>query len=381
MSLKYLFGPVSATFAEQNLKRQRDGGACLAFNADGDTDLTVRPATPGRTCAMPPRRLGAGLPRPPPPVHDSKAQQFGFEQLWGEFINRLESEWPSLRAQAGYAGPADDLETLHTRCRQAHAGGRSDDSTLLRDLERALKESPTSAVLHNSLGCLLAGQAPPGNAPSPAAEMAARSLRRALASQPDFVIAGLNLAEALEARQRPAATEAARRALARLHRGGLDRFRDGISPALAWCSASRGRAAGTMRDVLRPKRNPRPAALALGMLARWTATRPSLRCRASSDLPLAVLWAGPGSHERHAEAGLPPRGPDANSLDRDAARLAFQALRATAGTTGPRDERVPRPGRQAVPHEPWFAEPRPKGNELAGLPRPAYELILCDRAQ
>lgn len=42
MSLKYLFGPVSAMFAEQNLKRQRAEGTCLAFNSYGDTDLLVR---------------------------------------------------------------------------------------------------------------------------------------------------------------------------------------------------------------------------------------------------------------------------------------------------------------------------------------------------
>jgi hypothetical protein len=43
MSLRYLFGPVTTAFAEQNLYRQRQAGTCLAFNADGDTDLTIRP--------------------------------------------------------------------------------------------------------------------------------------------------------------------------------------------------------------------------------------------------------------------------------------------------------------------------------------------------
>jgi len=44
MPLRYLFGPVNAAFAEQNLQSQRQAGTCLAFNADGDTDLTIRPA-------------------------------------------------------------------------------------------------------------------------------------------------------------------------------------------------------------------------------------------------------------------------------------------------------------------------------------------------
>jgi Glycosyl transferases group 1 len=42
MPLRYLFGPVSASFAEQNLNRQRQAGECLVFNSDGDTDLNVK---------------------------------------------------------------------------------------------------------------------------------------------------------------------------------------------------------------------------------------------------------------------------------------------------------------------------------------------------
>jgi GT2 family glycosyltransferase/predicted Zn-dependent protease len=39
---RYLFGPVSATFANKKLHRHRQQGLCLAFNADGDADVTVR---------------------------------------------------------------------------------------------------------------------------------------------------------------------------------------------------------------------------------------------------------------------------------------------------------------------------------------------------
>ena len=42
MHLRYLFGPVGRRFAEQNLSRARQSGHCLAFNAEGDLDLTVR---------------------------------------------------------------------------------------------------------------------------------------------------------------------------------------------------------------------------------------------------------------------------------------------------------------------------------------------------
>ena len=43
-ALRYLFGPVPATFADENLRPQRQAGVCLAFNADGDADLTVKAA-------------------------------------------------------------------------------------------------------------------------------------------------------------------------------------------------------------------------------------------------------------------------------------------------------------------------------------------------
>ncbi len=42
MSRRYLFGPVTNTFADQCLKRQRDEGHCVTFDSDGKTDLTIR---------------------------------------------------------------------------------------------------------------------------------------------------------------------------------------------------------------------------------------------------------------------------------------------------------------------------------------------------
>ncbi len=44
MSLRYLFGPVSADFVSQNLGRERAAGRCLAFDETGSTDLAVGPA-------------------------------------------------------------------------------------------------------------------------------------------------------------------------------------------------------------------------------------------------------------------------------------------------------------------------------------------------
>ncbi len=43
MPLRYLFGPVSGAYADQNLHEQRRSGLCLAFGPDGSADLTIRP--------------------------------------------------------------------------------------------------------------------------------------------------------------------------------------------------------------------------------------------------------------------------------------------------------------------------------------------------
>lgn len=40
---RYLFGPVSRQFAEDNLQPQRQAGYCLAFDDSGDNDLTISP--------------------------------------------------------------------------------------------------------------------------------------------------------------------------------------------------------------------------------------------------------------------------------------------------------------------------------------------------
>jgi hypothetical protein len=43
MRRRYLFGPVTAEFADENLRRHRERGDCLTFNARGDADVVVRP--------------------------------------------------------------------------------------------------------------------------------------------------------------------------------------------------------------------------------------------------------------------------------------------------------------------------------------------------
>ena len=64
---------------------------------------------------------------------------------------------------------------------------------------KALDAEPTSAVLHNALGVMLGRQVQGRSSATAAAVVAVDCFRRALACQPDFVVAGLNLAEALAA--------------------------------------------------------------------------------------------------------------------------------------------------------------------------------------
>jgi GT2 family glycosyltransferase/Tfp pilus assembly protein PilF len=56
MSRRYLFGPVSPAFAEQNLARQRQAGSCLPFSPEGQDDLAIGPKdTWAQVCArLPP---------------------------------------------------------------------------------------------------------------------------------------------------------------------------------------------------------------------------------------------------------------------------------------------------------------------------------------
>src|SRR5262245_23049544 len=41
MTRRYLYGPVTADFAKENLQAERDAGTCLAFNTVGDADLKI----------------------------------------------------------------------------------------------------------------------------------------------------------------------------------------------------------------------------------------------------------------------------------------------------------------------------------------------------
>ena len=51
MSLRYLFGPVPKSFAEQKLHGPRQAGQCLTFHAEEKRAMfCCVPRTPGRIC-------------------------------------------------------------------------------------------------------------------------------------------------------------------------------------------------------------------------------------------------------------------------------------------------------------------------------------------
>ena len=121
------------------------------------------------------------------------------------------------------AGPIGGPETLLTRCWQALGSTQYEDFALIGELEKAVRdaEGAVAAALHNALGVMLGRQSQGRSSAVAAAEVAVECFRRALDCQPGFLLAGVNLAEALAAAgQNLAAIEAARRVLELLQRHG-----------------------------------------------------------------------------------------------------------------------------------------------------------------
>jgi GT2 family glycosyltransferase/tetratricopeptide (TPR) repeat protein len=318
-----------------------------------------------------------------------RARDYGFEQFWNRLVAGWEAEWPALRDGGQARADTDPVEPLLTRAWQTLGSGRFEDVTLLGDLEKAVEAEPQSAVLHNALGVMVVRQGQGRPTASAAAEVAAEHFRRALACQPGYALAGLNLAEALDAAgQSLGAVEAARRTLEILSREpdveaqlldglplgqGFDTFRIEWERA-AWANAGRPTAEG--RDKLALVRWRLHT-----LLGRWTGELPYFyeAVVQRPDLPpsrtalgVALTRAG---HTSEAVPHLQQALAD-NPLDREAAFTLGQALLALGDIDGRRrlveDRRLLAQAAPAVvPHEPWFADPRPRGNELASI------IILC----
>ena len=276
-----------------------------------------------------------------------RAQSCRFVDLWQAEVDEIENEWPRLRDRAGLPTIADAWQDLSTRAWQALTASRFDDLSLVSHLEHALNAGTDVAGLANLAGCMLWRQ---GRGRTPAnvlSDMAAVFFRRALAVQPSFALAGLNLAETLESGGlRAEAIGTARQTLQTIQRAAeLDHdSREGM-----------------------PLCQPFDCFHVEWERAAWTAGRPEDEGRAKRDLllwklnSLLAAWTGELSHAYEAAVRRPDlasslaslgaalvrnnqgrdalehlrRALSANPLDRESARGCFQVL----GNTGDADGR------------------------------------------
>ncbi len=318
-----------------------------------------------------------------------RARSCRFEDLWQGEVEEIEKDWPRLRDQAGRPDLTDVWHDLCARSWQALACGRFDDIRLISDIEKFLKAAPDPAPASNLLGCILWRQGR-GKTPLPfPAKPPPISFIGPVAARPMFALAGLNLAETLEAAGRRAeAVGVARQTLEAVHRAPeLDpASREGMPLCLpfdalhveweraAWAAAGRpGAEAWAKRDLILWKLH--------GLLAAWTGELPHFYEAAlrRPDLPAsrAALGQALARSDRKREASEHlGRALADNPLDREAARALFQTLGAANDSEGRarlcEDRRLmARAAAQVVPAEPWYIEPRPQGNELASL------IVLC----
>jgi len=218
--------------------------------------------------------------------------EYTFEKLWERHVTTIEDEWevleerarkrlagdvsPRARALAGAAGynTARDAaagqaanESLYARVWEVLSSGQA-DAELARDLAGASIQSPHDAGLHNTLGVI----EQPGNA-----AVAAGHFGRAADSDPQNVMAGLNLAEALAVSgKREAAVEQARRTL-----GVVQDCR-----AFSACAPARQPAAAVVKSPFLQELGPLPAC-PVGETVRQARTS-----RPSSPRPLPARPAG-----------------------------------------------------------------------------------------
>jgi GT2 family glycosyltransferase/Tfp pilus assembly protein PilF len=339
---------------------------------------------------------------------------YRFPDLWAEALARVEQVWPDLLTRCVRRPTPHPTEALLIRSWQALGSSDGGDLSLVEDLSVALRQQPHSAGLHNALG-LATALASLRNGPTTAAEQPAAHFRHALEADPGYVVATLNLVEALaRLGQRDLAAEGARRLL-----GALDRWPDLDPTALdagrfppafdhfrvAWERAAWAHA-GDLRGEVRAK----------GELLRWrlhsllaelTDVLPHYyeAVVARPDLPptRAALGGALGRLGRAADSVPHLRcALAANPFDTATAQALYQALGKTGDPVGQR--RLARSRRllaqaAALPAEDWFTKAPPVGDELASIlvlccdqldctrlclesvlrcTRPPYELVLVD---
>jgi GT2 family glycosyltransferase/tetratricopeptide (TPR) repeat protein len=315
----------------------------------------------------------------------ARVARYRFEDFWEGILASVEPELSRRDRTPQSETRATDVKELLTRCWQAVQSSQWEDISLVGDLEKAVRAEPRAAALHNALGVMLGRQAQGRSSATAAAEVAAECFRRALASQPESVLAGLNLAESLAAaNQTLAAIEAARRTLEVLQRHAvtephcLEDLSWGRSfdifhvewERAAWEHAGQPASEAHAKNTLLRWR--------LHMLlAQWTGElthayeaaflRPNLPMSRAA-LGVALLRDNhPGEALEHLRLAVV-----GNPLDRAATRACFQAMTAVGDGEGQRqlveNQRcLWRACPALVPAEAWFSLPRPKGDELASI--------------
>jgi glycosyltransferase involved in cell wall biosynthesis/Tfp pilus assembly protein PilF len=321
---------------------------------------------------------------------------YSFEELWRQQVEAIEREWNGIRermtrrpklagawsgdhapteagARSGDHAPTDGLVA---RTWEMQGSATGPDLALVPDLAAGIRERPGAAALHNALGVAVGML---GSAGGPVTDAQARAalehFQRAWECDPAYLMAGLNLAEALAGvGQGRAAVEQARRTLRMLDwlpeldgrvldaprfPAAFDYFRVEWERA-AWVHAGRpAEEAGAKRDLLRWRLHQ--------LIAEGTKELSHYQeaVMARPDLPIsqAALGCALGRAGRLGEAAPHLRQAVAdNPFDHPAAQALAQVL----SDTGQAAERqaldrqrrlLAKAAPQVVPVEEWFAEP------------------------
>ncbi|MCI0377860.1 MAG: glycosyltransferase, partial [Gemmataceae bacterium] len=328
-----------------------------------------------------------------------RVQQFRFDDCWSLLVQQVEADWAQLHNQQPKSQEQRSPDVLLGRCLHALSSRGGDDLFLLAELAKTLGPANAPAAntgdgkqkawLRLAMGLVLCRQALGKTHAAAAAEVAAEHFRQVLELYPKSVLAGLNLAEALEAAgQKLPAIEAARRTLEvlsckpDLDEGDLEGllFPRGVGVFQAEWERAAWMHPGRPSEEIRAKRNLLAWRL-FSLLGQCTQElgphyEATMLCpeMPSSQAALGVALARAGKvcearpHLVHAVAG--------NPLDRSAARALCHAFAALGDVEGRRafleDQRLlQRVVPALVPLEPWFAEPPPNADELASL------IVVC----
>ncbi|MGE3804185.1 MAG: glycosyltransferase [Gemmataceae bacterium] len=315
-----------------------------------------------------------------------KVADLSFENLWARQIELIERDWPTIVERSTRRLHIDGDDELLARTWQLVGSSPGHDSTLFRDLRARVKEQPT-AELFNALGIAVACINNRGSRfEASLAHTAVEFFEQACALDPQDVVAGLNLVEALAGLQQfPRATEVARRVLAVLDSDRplsldgphfppvFDPFRVQWERA-AWTHAGdRYGEAQAKRELLRWRLHSYLGEITEELGHFYEA------CVARADLPTsrAALGAALYRGKRFGQA-LPHlrRAVADNPFDSIAARALFDALGVARDQAGQRrlarDRRLlARTAPAALREEDVYKQMPPPGDELASI------IILC----